>query len=158
MNNLEKTEKEPCKNKYFCLYIILYTPFITFYCFLLSNFMQYKYILMVLSLIIINFILLEYYYLFNKSNYIFHWLLLFLVNILLIIIYRFIWIEGTIEFVNILIIAIVIYIYIMVLKCLMNEFEEEEFIFGVYAYSYGIFFPGSSIIALFIILIKWKCF
>ncbi len=68
---------------------IIYIFGITFLCFLLTKYIKYKYILMVLFLIIIDYFLLEIYHSFIKTNkYLFlTFLPLVIVNAILIVVF-----------------------------------------------------------------------
>jgi hypothetical protein len=134
-----------------CFYIIS----IISNCFLLTNFTQYKYILMVLFLIIIDFLLLEIYHSYIITNEYFYltFLPLIMANLLLIVIYSFIWIEGTKIIINISIIASVGILYIIIVNYIMKNYEEEEYLFGVYIFSYGVFLPGTLLVTITLLLI-----
>ena len=108
---------------------------------------------MVIFLIIIDFFLLEIYHSFILTNEYFYltFLPLILANILLIVLYSFIWIESTRTIINISIIAFVGILYIILVNYLMKKYEEEEFLFGVYCFSYGVFFPGFCIISFILV-------
>lgn len=151
----EKKQKEK-KSKLFLISIILYVPFMVFYCFILTNFTEYKYILMVLSLIIVNFLLLEIYHSFILSNKYFYltFLPLLIANALLIVLYVFLWIEEIRQLINISIISLVIILYIIFINYQMKEFEEEEYMFGVFSLSYGVFVPAAFLLLLIIAIIS----
>ena len=145
----ERSGKEK-KSIWFFIFNIPYIPFITFYCFILTNFTKYEYILIVLSLIIINFLLLEIYHSFILTNeyFLLTFLPLLIANILLIVLYSYLWIEKVSIIISISIISLFIILYIIFINYLMKEFEEEEYMFGVFAISYGIFTPSTFIIVL----------
>ena len=105
---------------------------------------------MVLLLIIIDFLLLEIYHSYIETNEYFFlaYLPLIIVNILLIVIYRSIWIERTRVIVNISIISFVIILYIVAINYKMRKFEEEEYVFGACTLSYGVFAPGAFLIVI----------
>ena len=151
----EKERKKYKKKKILIICILLYILFITFYCFLLTNFTQYKYIMMVLFLIIIDFLLLEIYHSYIETNEYFFlaYLPLIIVNILLIVIYRSIWIERTRVIVNISIISFVIILYIVAINYKMRKFEEEEYVFGACILSYGVFALGAFLIVIIFLIL-----
>ena len=153
---LENDNPEKIKEKfvYFttCISISFYILSNIFFCFLLTNFMEYKYIIMELFLIIIDYLLLELYHFYVLTNKYFL-LPLILANIILIIIYSFIWIEGIRVIVNISIITFVAILYIIIIHHIMEKYEEEEYLFGVYTFNYGVFFPATCIITVMIIII-----
>ena len=129
------------KTKVFLISNILYIPYMIFFCLILTQYIESKYILMVLSLIIVNFLLLEIYHSFILSNeYLFlTFLPLLIANALIIILYAFLWIDEIRQLIIISIISFVIILYIIIISYQMKEFEEEEYMFGVFALSYGVF-------------------
>ena len=138
----------------FSICLIAYILCITFFCFLLTNFTQNKYIMMVLFLIIVDYLLLEIYHSFILTNeyFLLTFVPLIIANAILIVMYSFIWIEGTRVIVNISIISFSAILYIIIVNYVMRTYEEEEYLFGVYTFNYGIFLPA-TFITLFTILI-----
>ena len=138
----------------FSICLIAYILCITFFCFLLTNFTQNKYIMMVLFLIIVDYLLLEIYHSFILTNeyFLLTFVPLIIANAILIVMYSFIWIEGTRVIVNISIISFSAILYIIIINYVMRTYEEEEYLFGVYTFNYGIFLPA-TFITLFTILI-----
>jgi len=129
------------KGKFFLISIIFYIPYMVFFCLILTQDIENKYILMILSLIIVNFLLLEIYHSFILSNeYLFlTFLPLLIANALLIILYAFLWMDKIRQIIIISIISFVIILYIIIICYQMKEYEEEEYMFGVFALSYGVF-------------------
>ena len=131
------------KSKFFLISNILYIPYIVLFCFILTLDIESKYILMVLSLIIVNFLLLEIYHSFILSNeYLFLiFLPLLIANALLIILYAFLWMDEIRQIIIISIISFVIILYIIIISYQIKEYEEEEYMFGVFVLNYGVFVP-----------------
>ena len=111
-------EIEKKKSKFFWITNIFYIPSMVFDCLLLTEDIESKYILMVLSLIIVNFLLLEIYHSFILSNeYLFlTFLPLLIANILLIILYTFLWINEIRQLIIISIISFVNILYIIIIS------------------------------------------
>ena len=138
----------------FIICFIAYILCITFFCFLLTNFTQNKYTMMVLFLIIVDYLLLEIYHSFILTNeyFLLTFVPLIIANAILIVMYSFIWIEGTRVIVNISIISFSAILYIIIVNYVMRTYEEEEYLFGVYTFNYGVFLPA-TFITLFTILL-----
>ena len=94
--------------------------------------------------------LLEIYHSFILTNeyFLLTFLPLLIANILLIVFYSYLWIEKVSTIIIISIISLCIILYIIFINYLMKEFEEEEYMFGVFAIRYRIFTPGTFIICL----------
>jgi len=151
---------EEKKGKFFLISIIFYIPYIVFNCLFLTQDIENKYILMVLSLIIVNFLLMEIYHSFILSNEYFFltFLPLLIANALLIILYSFLWMDEIRQIIIISIISFVIILYIIIISYQMKEYEEEEYMFGVFALSYGAFALYTFLCLTIIVLLFFLIF
>jgi len=132
---------------------IIYVPIISFYCFLLTIFIDnYNYIIGVLILFLVNFICSYFYsFCFNKyRGYLIFFMNLIASTICMIILYYTLFSEpdkNTIIIISIIALIMILYVTVFNFEAKRN-FNDEESIYAVMVFNYIIFFPVLIIISL----------
>ena len=152
------------------IYFIIYVAFVSFYCFLLSYFTDYIFIVWILISFTINYIILELYLVIMNFRYIIIFCLLLIVNAIIAIITYFFIIDMTVTNIinaSAILLAFIIYNMLSIFFRLFifedesnNHPEDWSPMLATISISYGIFFPVTLLIGLIIyiiILIKDFC-
>ena len=130
----------------------VFVPCISIFCFLLSKFVEIKYMITILSLIISDFLaIIIFYIIFRRyKGYIFLLLTLILNTICMFIFYySFKYIETKTEITTISLIALAIFLYTLIFNSISRKkFENDELIATVYFFDYCIFAPAFCIFAI----------
>ena len=133
------------------IYILLYEFSITFLCYLLTNFTDYKYILSVLFLFLLDFVILEVYLpLFKSTNVLGMMITNIITNTITVILYYYLWIENVRIIINISIIAFVFILYMSIIFFFtIDDYEDNKSnIQLTICFCYGIFFIITAIYLL----------
>lgn len=135
-------EKKIKKSQTICLYIfyIFYLFVIIFYLILLSNFIQYKYIALMLLLVCLDFGFIELYFrTYEEDHLLFTISPLLLSNIIVISIYSYFFKEESNIIRNITCLAVGIIVYITIMNYITLAFQIDEIIHCQCFLLYGIF-------------------
>ena len=139
--------------------IFLNTVFITFYCFLLTEFISFKYILTVLFIFLFNFILIEIYYIIKLHLYM---MILphLIINTIIEVLFYYIWIKDSSIIINISIILFVSILYMIIMNCIILE-VEALILNGLAFLNLGIFVPLGALLYFIYFLFSYyvrKCY
>ena len=135
------------------IFVILYTAFMIFYCFLLTEFTSFKYILSVLFIFLFNYIVMELYFIKTANIYL---MILphLLTNSIILILFYYIWIKNINIIINMSIILFVFILYMVVMNIIIIKTGNFEIDKKVLLLNYVIFAPLGFL--LYVIYISFE--
>ena len=140
----------------FFIFNILFVPLMTFYCYLLTDYTKILYIILQLIMIFLDvLIMLLNTCIFKRSscywqNFVFP---LIINAIVLPLSFIFLDIRKTAIIVNLSIISFSSIIYLLIVFVVINESSTYSVIMAIMAFNYGLFLPGTFLVALLLICI-----
>jgi hypothetical protein len=134
------------------LYLVLYIPCITFYCFLLSKFCNYKYIIcgvLLYNMDILSFILTIKCYDEIEAKYCPFLILSSLITIIILVLFHYLLINDTVITIKISSVGLSEIIYIIIIiEITISRVEVEEYLFEAVIFNLGIFTPVAYLVLI----------
>ena len=123
------------------IYLLLFIPIMTIYCFSCSYLIEEKYILCFLFIVFFDLLSITLFIFFTKSDFfVFIFIVCLISNIITIIPFHFFWIKNAKSILIISILAVVFDIYLMYISYFTKKLFPFHYIISTIFFDYGFFF------------------